>query len=369
MNTSICAKYQTNKVENIQQKHTDALKRINTRVKPPESVLIVNDIEEILKIIDDVFFNKQIEKILKSKGIELKFDINSNLTSTAGYCKKINSKKYILSFSVPIMKKLFSKDEKRYELGGLQCNSKIECIYHVICHELIHLIVFIECPEMMTSKRGHNGIFKKMIKNIFGHTTCGHSLHEDIDTRENRRTRAFEAVNTKFKIGDTLTTKAGKRTFQGQIMSISSKRVKILTSDKKIFYISNACINGGNDSGACLKKNAVQLTDTVMAPQKVKQLKPIKCMTLKNIKDCGSNASCSWSSKTNKCSKTRVYKKPQTRKQSPAAEDKRKDKLSSAASGCTSYTAEPECIESKHNCIWGKTKRCSKKRTRAKAII
>ena len=112
MNTSICAKYQTNKVENIQQKHADALKRINTRVKKPESVLTINDIEEIFKIIDDVFFSKQIEKILKSKGVELKFDINSKFTSIAGYCKQINSKKYILSFSAPIMKKLFSKDEK-----------------------------------------------------------------------------------------------------------------------------------------------------------------------------------------------------------------------------------------------------------------
>jgi hypothetical protein len=239
MNTSICAKYQTNKVENIQQKHADALKRINTRVHihHSESVLTVNDVEKIFKIIDDVFFNKQIEKIVRSKGVELKFDINSKFTSIAGYCKQINSKKYILSFSAPIIKKLFSKDEKRYELGGLQCSSKIECMYHVICHELIHLIVFMECPEMMTSKRGHNGIFKKMIKNIFGHTTCHHMLHEDIDTREGRTTRAFEAVKTNFKVGDTLATKAGKRTFRGQIMSIGSKRVKILTSDKKIFFI------------------------------------------------------------------------------------------------------------------------------------
>jgi hypothetical protein len=366
MNTSICAKYQTNKVENIQQKHADALKRINTRVKKPESVLTINDIEEIFKIIDDVFFSKQIEKILKSKGVELKFDINSKFTSIAGYCKQINSKKYILSFSAPIMKKLFSKDEKRYEIGGLQCSYTTECIYHVICHELIHLIVFIECPEMTTSKRGHNGIFKKMIKNIFGHTTCHHMLHEDIDTRESRTTRAFEAVKTKFKVGDTLATKAGKRTFRGQIMSIGSKRVKILTSDKKIFYISHACINDGNDNGngadsdngACLKKDAVQPAAAVMAPQ---TFKPIKCTTLKNVKDCGSNEACSWSSKTNKCSKTRVYKNPQTQKRS-----KRKDNLLSTASGCMSYTAEPECIESNYNCVWGKTKRCSKKRTRPK---
>jgi hypothetical protein len=322
MNTSICAKYQTNKVANIQQKHADALKRINTRVhihdSVSESVLTVKDVEEIFKIIDDVFFNKQIEKIVRSKGVELKFDINANFTSIAGYCKQINSKKYILSFSAPIMKKLFSKDEKRYELGGLQCSSKIECMYHVICHELIHLIVFMECPEMMTSKRGHNGIFKKMIKNIFGHTTCHHWLHEDIDTRETRKTTAFEAVKTKFKIGDTLTTKAGKRTFQGQIMSISNKRVKILTSDKKIFYIPHdACINDGNGT------------------------------------DNG----------------TRANKKTQTRKRSPAAEDKRKDKLlnpAASGSGCPSYTAEPECTKSKYNCVWGKTKRCSKKRVRTK---
>lgn len=338
MNTSICAKYQTNKMENIQQKHADALKRINTRVKTTESVLTVKHIEEIFKIIDDVFFSNQIEKLLRLRGIELKFDVSLRLTSIAGYCKQVNSKKYIMSFSAPIMKKLFSQDEKRYELGGLQCSSKIECVYHVICHELIHLIVFMECPEMMTSKRGHNGIFKNMIKNIFGHTTCHHMLHVDVD----RKIRVLDAIKTRFKIGDAVTFKIGKRIIHGQIMSINN-RVKVITSDKRMFYVEPTSIINDNDTDSveCLKKGSVNS-------------KIIKCTTFKNVKECGSNAGCSWSSKTNKCSKTRVYKKTQTRKEP-----------TTTASGCSSYNAEPECNKSKYNCVWGKTKRCSKKRTRA----
>ena len=334
MNTSICAKYQKNKVENIEQKHVDALKRINSRVhiRNPDSVLTVSDIEEIFKIIDDVFFSRQISAILKSRGIELIFNINSNITSTAGYCKKINDKKYLLSFSIPIMKKLFSKDETRYELGGLQCRTKIECMYHVICHELIHFIAHIECPELVSSQRGHNGIFKKMIKNIFGHTNCHHSLHEDIDTKIS----ALEAVKANFKIGDVITTNAGKRSLQGRILSITNKRVKILTADNRKFYIAPSLIN--ND-----RANAVQPVPS----------KNIKCTAFKSAIDCGTNLACSWSSKTNKCSKTRTSKKQTTRKP---------PQIPLATATCTSYTTETEC--SKNNCVWGKTQRCSKKRTR-----
>jgi hypothetical protein len=337
-NTNICAKYQTNKVENIQQNHADALKRINTRVKPTaDSVLTAKHIEEIFKIIDDVFFSKQIGKLLRSRGIELEFDVALRLTSTAGYFKKLSDKKHVLVISVPIMKQLFSNDEKRYELGGLQCSSKIECIYHVICHELIHFIASVECPELMTSQRGHNGIFKKMINNIFGHTNCHHSLHVDID----RKTRALDAIKTNFKIGDTVSFKYGKVLMRGQILSINN-RVKIITSDKRMFYIGPMSIinDSGSDRAECLKKDP-------------------KCTTFKNVNDCGSNAGCSWSTKTNKCSKTRVCKKPQTRKQPSTL-----SAVSAAASGCSSYNAEPECIKSKYNCVWGKTKRCSKKRMR-----
>lgn len=91
---TICSKYQTNKVASIEQKHAEAIKRISARVHihDSESVLTASHIEEMFKIIDDVFFSKQLDKILKSRGIELKFDTNLRLTSTGGYFKKVTNK-------------------------------------------------------------------------------------------------------------------------------------------------------------------------------------------------------------------------------------------------------------------------------------
>jgi hypothetical protein len=306
INMSICAKYQANKVDNIQQKHAEALKRINARVKPTtaESALTVKHIEEIFKIIDDVFFNKQIEKLLRSRGIELKFDVALRLTSTAGYFKKLSEKKHVLVISVPIMKQLFSKDEKRYALGGMQCTSKNECIYHVICHELIHFIASVECPELVTSQRGHNGIFKQLIKNIFGHTNFTHSLNVDMD----KKIRLLDAIKTNFKIGDMVSFKYGKVIMRGQILSINT-RVKIITSDKRMFYIGPTSI----------------INDIAAEPRARK--------------------------------KAQTRKKPTSTAAAAAA--------AATASGCSSYNAEPECTKSKYNCVWGKTKRCSKKRSRA----
>jgi len=195
----------------------------------------------------------------------------------------------VLIISVPIMKQLFSKDEKRYELGGMQCTSKNECVYHVICHELIHFIASVECPELVTSRRGHNGIFKQLIQNIFGHTNFTHSLDVDMD----KKIRLLDAIKTNFKIGDAVTFEYGKNIMHGQILTINN-RVKIITSDKRMFYIGPEYI----------------------------------------IND----------------------KKHQTRKQPTST--------TTAASSCSSYNAEPECTKSKYNCVWGKTKRCSKKRSR-----
>lgn len=331
---NLCIKYQTNKIDNIQQKHTDALKRIRTSINP-NSNLTNHDIAEIFKIIDDTFFNNQITELIKKKKIELTFEVSSKLTCCAGICRKYNEKQYKLIISVPIMEKIFSNDEKRYNIGGLTCYSKIECIYHVICHELIHFINFVECSHLVESKRGHNGIFKQMIKNIFGHTNSYHSLHEDLDTKETKKNTFFG----KIKIGDIITVKNKSKIFQGHILAIGAKRVKIQTADNKQFYIPYHLIESCED---CIKFVSKKTNIAAASNEQ-------PCPSHQTKDECA-KYDCIWG-KTGRCSKKR---KPQA-----AATSSLQSKVSKKLT-CPSYKTKEECAT--YECIWGKTGKCSKKR-------
>ncbi len=74
------------------------------------------------------------------------------------------------------------------------------------------------------------------------------------------------------------------------------------------------------------------------------------CASQKDKEVCVQNKECVWG-KTNRCSKKRSTKKT----------SKSKAKAKTTTHTCPSHKNKDECI--KNNCIWGKTNRCSKKRS------
>lgn len=145
----------------------------------------IYDMKAIFIVIDSVFFENKINKILNKANRKLIFSVNERLTKTGGRCRSVVNSEHLICFSAPIIDKLFLNNEKRYKMGGLDCYSKVECIHHIMCHELIHLIMFIECPKLTKKKKGHGDEFIKMMKNIFDHNCIYHQMLKCEDQLKN----------------------------------------------------------------------------------------------------------------------------------------------------------------------------------------
>jgi hypothetical protein len=117
---NLCIKYSNKKLDNIEQKHSTATKQLVDDVfgdKNFNHEATKHDVKNMFKIIDNVFFNEEIEKMLKANKIQLKFSVSGKLKSTAGMYIKYNDKLYGLKLSTPITNNLFKKIRKniKYE--------------------------------------------------------------------------------------------------------------------------------------------------------------------------------------------------------------------------------------------------------------
>jgi hypothetical protein len=61
-----------------------------------------------------------------------------------------------------------------YHVGGVVRTSLVECVVHVLCHEIVHLVILV-CNHKDKSKP-HPTVFKDMSLAYFGHTVEKHGL-------------------------------------------------------------------------------------------------------------------------------------------------------------------------------------------------
>lgn len=253
---NLCLFFKDHNIQDKETKHQHAIDRIKTIFKNLffQQEVKKGDVMKMFRIVDKIFFGNAIQKIIRKNNIAMHFSVSAKLTSTAGYCQKYNDHKYKITLSLPVTRKLFidtnniQNQNLQYHMGGIVCRNKVECIYHVMCHEIIHLINMIECNDLVETVRGHTGIFKKMVYNIFGHTNCHHSLHIDVDTmnkkkkvHKEKQASDQEMIKNKFgnliKVGNILIARAGKKELSGTIISVGMSRIKIHSNDGKMWFI------------------------------------------------------------------------------------------------------------------------------------
>lgn len=66
-----------------------------------------NDVKEMFKIIDSVFFDNELQKMIHKNKIKMLFSVSEKLTSSAGYCRLYNDNRCKITLSLPIIRKLF----------------------------------------------------------------------------------------------------------------------------------------------------------------------------------------------------------------------------------------------------------------------
>lgn len=144
---------------------------------------------KLLYLIDEKFFNFT----LNTKNFTIIY--SNKLKKTLA---SINVSKKIIKVSNEIISSCFSNGEKSYDIGGILCYSKQECLLHAIQHELIHYYVIKICNQM----ESHGKYFKKYDFEIFGHTKHTHQIF--VGCQEKKQ----ETINS-LKIGDIVKYKDG----------------------------------------------------------------------------------------------------------------------------------------------------------------
>lgn len=144
-----------------------------------------NDLQlyHLYDLYNKYFFNSALPRVT--------LQISTNLTKTAGKCQAIRGGKecqYTIFISKSVFSRLNLKEEQSTKSGGLECQSRLECLQLVLEHEMIHLAIQIHYPDAKAKDQkiysSHGALFKDLVYAYFGQTKSTHQIGSIIENDE-----------------------------------------------------------------------------------------------------------------------------------------------------------------------------------------
>jgi hypothetical protein len=146
-------------------------------------IKFINNISNInllkSKIIKHSFYYLLKKYLNIDEELPIIFKYSKKLTETAGsfnvYEDDYGAHSYELIISYSIIKSLFTNEESALEVSGIYCKNKLECFAVLMEHEFIHFLISY-CNYSDWKNGMHSKKFRLLMKNMFNHTQCTHSL-------------------------------------------------------------------------------------------------------------------------------------------------------------------------------------------------
>ncbi len=201
-------------------KKSDSIIRNNRKViyaKMKDLVLNIENLEQLYRLYDDLFFNNQLQNQLAKK---LSFSLSARMTKTAGKTMRIRQKNdiaYEIRFSSVIAKDIIASNNK--SVAGVCVSNQLEAFMIVMEHELCHVIEWYNRNTTNCKQK----YFKQMANDIFGHTSSYHELTKETNER---------AHATKVNVGDEINFQYKGKSHIGTVVNIN-KRATVMV--KNIF--------------------------------------------------------------------------------------------------------------------------------------
>jgi hypothetical protein len=175
---------------------------------------------KVFNLYDKIYFNNELNNIIRKNGVELKFAYSDKLTKTGGHCSK-HKNSYKITISRVVILSTFTNGEKCHVSNGLQCSSRLECLLNIFEHELIHFVIQITKGHIKSDPiyKSHGKFFRALVNAYFGHTETKHSLLHNLDKVGKRE---------EFNVGDTVTFKSKSGDYVvGKISKLNPKRAVV----------------------------------------------------------------------------------------------------------------------------------------------
>ena len=153
----------------------------------------LSEVSALISMVDQLWFSNSLLKLVDQKygPLKVKLDVPRFLLKDvrkppAGVVYQVK-RKFTLAINRPLLYKLFKKGHETminsgYHVGGVVRRSLVDCLIHVLCHELVHLV--IQVCDHKDKRKPHPMVFSEMSRAFFGHTVEKHGLvpgllHED----------------------------------------------------------------------------------------------------------------------------------------------------------------------------------------------
>lgn len=139
------------------------------------------DVATLFALYDEQYFAGWLGRMIEQNSPRpMRFRVSSRMTKAGGKTTRrpirgaFRKRRY--AYEIAIATRLlflsFADAQREVRIGGVACRSRIEALQRVMEHEIIHLIELLQWGQSSCNQPR----FKKLIRNIFGHTEVRHDL-------------------------------------------------------------------------------------------------------------------------------------------------------------------------------------------------
>lgn len=166
-----------NKLEVIDQRRVRIKKLMLPRMENnPNLVALLKDedLRYLFNLIDDEYFDSYLQDYIDEEKIKLIVRFGK-AEKTGGSCEIDPPCKVDVMISRPIFLNVYAGGEDPIN-AGLFCRDGITCLMITVEHEMTHLLLNLFFAEEISKDGPHGPLFRKTVRDIFGHTKTYHEL-------------------------------------------------------------------------------------------------------------------------------------------------------------------------------------------------
>ncbi len=192
--------------------------------QPNFTQLAGQDIRSLFDLIDDHFFDGQVNQTLVELNYPLRTRLSRRMTSSGGITtmsRPSNSyaaKEFEIAVSSTLLFQSF-RNEKTISVTGVRCHNRLEALQRIVEHEMIHVVEMLLWHDSNCAA----GRFRGIAGRLFGHRQSSHQLLTPMEVAE--RDHGIE-------VGSRVRFRFNGRCFEGFVNRVT-RRATVLVPDAR----------------------------------------------------------------------------------------------------------------------------------------
>lgn len=137
------------------------------------------DLKLLFDMYDQSFFGNFLSQSIREDVATLNFRLSNRMTRSGGATERLRPRsgavrrdRFTITVSTLLLFQSFREGSRPINVGGLECNDRLEALQRIVEHELLHLTEFLAWDASSCTRPN----FRNLSRNIFGHAGVKHEL-------------------------------------------------------------------------------------------------------------------------------------------------------------------------------------------------